>query len=166
MCRFLSQIQSNLLHFFSSTFQYANGKQIHGKAVMIRVLLKQTTKLHLKRTVHRICMATFARLQIEILHILFEKKFKSYFLFKLTRYQIVFISKFRECVCVNFRLHVNDKRYHVQPPPRSQLSLEEMGKLNDVRLLVAQVKYEKQTYKMRKNEHQEKELKFNTFHIL
>lgn len=41
--------------------------------------------------------------------------------------------------CVRYRLHVNDKRYHVQPPPRSQISLEEMEKLNDVRLLVAQV---------------------------
>ncbi|XP_055315156.1 calcium uniporter protein, mitochondrial [Sitodiplosis mosellana] len=38
-----------------------------------------------------------------------------------------------------FWLHVNDKRYHVQPPPRSQTSLEEMGQLNDVRLLVAQL---------------------------
>lgn len=43
------------------------------------------------------------------------------------------------CFCSCFRLHVNDKRYHVQPPPRSQTSLEEMGQLNDVRLLVAQV---------------------------
>lgn len=44
-------------------------------------------------------------------------------------------------VITNFliRLHVNDKRYHVQPPPRSQQSLEELAKLNDVRSLVAQV---------------------------
>lgn len=48
---------------------------------------------------------------------------------------VLFFTGFR----FNFRLHVNDKRYHVQPPSRSQLSLEEMGKLNDVRLLVAQV---------------------------
>lgn len=40
---------------------------------------------------------------------------------------------------VENRLHVNDKRYHVQPPPRSQQSLEELAKLSDVRSLVAQV---------------------------
>lgn len=40
---------------------------------------------------------------------------------------------------LHFRLHVNDKRYHVSPPPRSQTSMEELDKLNDVRLLVAQV---------------------------
>ncbi|XP_031618592.1 calcium uniporter protein, mitochondrial isoform X2 [Contarinia nasturtii] len=38
-----------------------------------------------------------------------------------------------------FWLHVNDKRYHVQPPPRSATSIEEMGKINDVRSLVAQL---------------------------
>lgn len=39
----------------------------------------------------------------------------------------------------HFRLHVNDKRYHVKPPPRSKASMEELEKFNDVRLLVAQV---------------------------
>lgn len=37
------------------------------------------------------------------------------------------------------RLHVNEKRYHVQPPKRATVSLEETEKLGDVRALVAQV---------------------------
>lgn len=37
------------------------------------------------------------------------------------------------------RLHVNDKQYHVKPPARSKLTLEEQNKLGDVKSLVAQV---------------------------
>lgn len=44
-----------------------------------------------------------------------------------------------ERIFLSFRLHVNDKRYHVRPPPRAK-SLEELAQLHDVRSLIAQVR--------------------------
>lgn len=47
------------------------------------------------------------------------------------------------CMCgfsfLAFRLQVNDKRYHVQPPKRVQLSMEDTSQVGDVRALVSQV---------------------------
>lgn len=45
------------------------------------------------------------------------------------------------CISTTQRLHVNDRKYHVQPPTRAQPTLEELGKMHDIQLLVAQVKY-------------------------
>lgn len=38
------------------------------------------------------------------------------------------------------RLHVNDKQYHVQPPKRAKLSIEDSAQIGDIRVLVSQVK--------------------------
>ena len=42
---------------------------------------------------------------------------------------------------VHSRLHLNDKHYYVEPPPKEKVSSEEIERLGDVRSLVAQVKY-------------------------
>ncbi|XP_037044499.1 calcium uniporter protein, mitochondrial isoform X2 [Bradysia coprophila] len=39
----------------------------------------------------------------------------------------------------DFWLHVNDKRYHVHPPERTKLNLEELSAVGDVKALVAQL---------------------------
>ena len=41
--------------------------------------------------------------------------------------------------CFIRRLHLNDKHYFVEPPPREKISSEEISKLGDVRSLVSQV---------------------------